>query len=174
MAGTYAQLLYMEKLTLIASPICFPNSLQTSSQSSYIIFLHLNFPHSDLRIILISWELIECTLIKREQSRTIQLSQNWRNILIHQGQHWRQVTDNSAKHIWNSLLRRLKCKTSEIVSLQKSLRVVDSTRNGGWVYTREGVDGPCVTAYLYNIWVFGCEYRNIRLDLLDHDRGYKE
>jgi hypothetical protein len=107
--------------------------------------------------------LIECALIERVQSRTIQRACDWIHKLSYQGHDGANIAQQAIQCIRNTLLRSLKSKAKRVVTLKQCLSVVHSACNISEVYAGERVHRTGVTAYPDDIWVPECENGDIRL-----------
>jgi hypothetical protein len=102
-------------------------------------------------------------LVERIQCWAIQCAGNRIDKLGDQVHNRSNIADDTLQNTRYALLCSLKCEAQSVVTLEQSLRIVDSTRDIANIDTSETVRGTSVTAYADNGGVAGCKDRDVSL-----------
>ncbi len=69
-------------------------------------------------MIVVPWELVECTLIKSVKCRAGQDAQDWGDALIDQQNDWSEIRHESFQYRRNPLLRSLEEEAAQVITLK--------------------------------------------------------
>jgi len=123
-------------------------------------------------MIVVPRELVEGTLIKSIERRTVQVIQDWRDVLVDKGDDGCEIRNESLEDRRNSLLGGLEEEASEVVAFEESLRIIDAAGDIARVHADERVGCACVSAELDHIRVFG--RKNCHIGLMPYQKNVAE